>query len=187
MANPQDNSGITGWKPPAAQSARTMNVSLKVDDKDLLALLKALNKMDKEANTTLKREVYKISEMTATALRFGAVSKRQKIIANTIRPRWDRMPMVSIGGTKKMSSKSRYGRKDGTVGDALFGVEFGAHKPFLRNGGRAFPARSVPYGSKGGTRGYWIFPTLRKMQPEIKRRWYQTVDDVIDNWGNQNG
>lgn len=187
MANPEDNSGVSGWKPPAKQSARTMNVTLKVDDKELLALLKAMNAMDKESKYELKREVYKISEMTATALRFGAVSKRQKIIANTVRARWDRMPMVSIGGTKKMSQRARYGDGGGTVGDALFGVEFGAHKPFLRNGGRAFPRRSVPFGSKGGTRGYWIFPTLRKMQPEIRRRWYQAVDDVIEVWGNQNG
>lgn len=187
LALAQNNSGVTGWKPPAAQNARSLNVTLKVDDKDLLALLKAMNVMDKESQTTLKREVYKISEMTATALRFGAISKRQKIIANTIRPRWDRMPMVSIGGTKKMSSRARYGDKSGTVGDAMFGVEFGAKQPFLRNGGRSFPVRSVPYGTKGGTRGYWIFPTLRKIQPDIKRRWYQAVDDVIEVWGNQNG
>ncbi len=179
--------GVGSWKPPAAQSARSMNVTLKVDDQDLLALLKAMNAMDKESKVELKREVYKISEMTATALRFGASSKRQKIIANTVRARFDRMPMVSIGGSKKMSSKAKYGDKAGTVGDALFGVEFGAKQNFLRNGGRSFPTRSVPYGSKGGTRGYWIFPTLRRMQPEIRRRWYQAVDDVIDNWGNQNG
>jgi hypothetical protein len=175
------------WKPPASQSARSMNVSMKIDDQDLLALLKAMNTMDKESKTTLKREVFKISEMTATALRFGAVSKRQKIIANTIRARWDRVPTISVGGSKKMSSKAKYGDKSGTVGDALFGVEFGAKQNFLKNGGRSFPARSVPYGSRGGLRGYWIFPTLRHMQPEIKRRWYQAVDDVIDNWSNQNG
>jgi hypothetical protein len=175
------------WKPPASQSARSMNVSMKIDDQDLLALLKAMNKMDKESKTTLKREVFKISEMTATALRFGAVSKRQKIIANTIRARWDRVPTISVGGSKKMSSKAKYGDKSGTVGDALFGVEFGAKQNFLRNGGRSFPQRSVPYGNRGGLRGYWIFPTLRHMQPEIKRRWYQAVDDVIDVWGNQNG
>lgn len=161
-----------------SQSSRTMSVSLRVDDQDLKDFLKVMNSMGKEANTELKDEVLKISGVMATALRFSASSKRQKIIANTIKSRYDRLPTISIGGSKKITS---YNRKGGTVGDMLFGVEFGARQPYLKNGGRSFPVRSYPTPS-GGNNGWWIFPTLRKMQPEIRRRWYQAVDDLIEKW-----
>lgn len=174
---------ITSWKTPAAQRQRSMTVTLGIDDQDLKDFLKVMNRMGKEANTELKREVIKISEITAMSLRFSASSARQKIIANTIRAGYDRMPTIRIGGSKKISRNAKYG-KGGTVGDALFGVEFGAKQPFLKNGGRAFPTRSAMYGSKGGMKGYWIFPTLRNMQPEIRRRWYQAVDDLLEIWDN---
>lgn len=167
------------WKSGKTQSERSLSVSLRIDDQDLKDFLKVMNSMGKEANNELKDEVLSISEMMATALRFSASSKRQKIAANTIRARYDRLPTISIGGSKKITS---YNRKGGTVGDMLFGVEFGAKLPYLRNGGRSFPTRSAMYGTTGGSKGYWIFPTLRKMQPEIRRRWYQAVDDLIEKW-----
>jgi len=162
-----------------ATSDRSMNVTIRIDDQDLKNFLSVMNKMNKEANTELKQEVLNISRMTATALRLSAISPRQKIIADTITPRYDRTPTISIGGSKKIQS---YKRGGGTVGDILFGVEFGAQQAFLRNGGRAFPPRSAPAGFGGGSRGYWLFPTLRGLQPEIRRRWYQAVDNLIDDW-----
>lgn len=175
MAN---NSPLTSKR--GAASSSSMNITIRVDDQDLKDFLAVMNKMNKEANTELKHEVLKISAMTATALRLSAISPRQKIIADSIRPRFDRMPTISIGGTRKITS---YKRGGGTVGDILFGVEFGARQAFLRNGGRAFPTRSAPL--HGGNRGYWLFPTLRNLQPEIKRRWYQAVDDLIEDWDNR--
>jgi hypothetical protein len=155
-----------------------MNVTIRIDDQDLKDFLSVMNKMNKEANKELKDEVMDISRMTATALRLAAISPRQKIIADTIQARYDRIPTISIGGSKKITS---YKRGGGTVGDILFGVEFGARRALLRNGGRAFPPRSAPT-SNGGSKGYWLFPTLTKLQPEIRRRWYQAVDNLIDDW-----
>lgn len=170
-------SQVPTTKSGKSSASRGMTFTMKIDDQDLKDFLKVMNKMNKEANNELKREVLKISDMTATAIRLAAVSPRQKIIANTIRSNWDRIPTISIGGDKKITHGKRGG---GTVGDIMFGVEFGARRAFLRNGGRAFPPRSAPY--HGGSRGYWLFPTLRDQQPEIRRRWYQAVDDLIEDW-----
>lgn len=172
------NNSPLATKKGAGSSSR-MKVTIRIDDQDLKDFLSVMNKMNKEANNELKREVLKISDMTATALRLAAISPRQKIIGNTIRSSWDRIPTISIGGDKKIT---QYKRNGGTVGDILFGVEFGARRALLRNGGRAFPPRSAPLGG-GGSRGYWLFPTLRDQQPEIRRRWYQAVDDLIEDWG----
>lgn len=157
---------------------RSMNVTIRIDDQDLKDFLSVMNKMNKEANKELKDEVMDISRMTATALRLAAISPRQKIIADTIQARYDRIPTISIGGSKKITS---YKRGGGTVGDIMFGVEFGARRALLRNGGRAFPPRSAPTAG-GGSKGYWLFPTLTGLQPEIRRRWYQAVDNLIDDW-----
>jgi hypothetical protein len=47
-------------------------------------------------------------------------------------------------------------------------TDFGSAGNFP-NGGYKFPARTQSEGR--GNRGYWIFPTLKALQPEITRRW----------------
>jgi hypothetical protein len=69
---------------------------------------------------------------------------------------------------------------------SLFGNEFGGERNAYNslsafpNGGYRFPARSPREGR--GNAGYWIFPTLKTLQPEIRRRWKDAVDKVMDNW-----
>jgi hypothetical protein len=73
----------------------------------------------------------------------------------------------------------------------LFGNEFGSDrnvfgsKGNFPNGGRKFPERSPREGR--GNKGYWIFPTLKAMQPEITRRWKNAVGEVYENWTRTNG
>jgi hypothetical protein len=87
---------------------------------------------------------------------------------------------VYIGGSKGRASGGA------NAGQLLFGNEFGSDrnvkgsKGAFPNGGYRFPDRSPDEGK--GSRGYWIFPTLKSMQPEIKRRWLKAVDNVFDLW-----
>jgi hypothetical protein len=105
-------------------------------------------------------------------------AQAQKVAA-TIRANKDRIPNVTIGG-----SKGRF--SGGAVsGQVLFGSEFGGPAPF-ENGGRRFPDRSRPQGR--GNEGYGIFITLKKIQPELTRRWKDAVSKrVIEKWDNNNG
>jgi hypothetical protein len=57
----------------------------------------------------------------------------------------------------------------------LAGVEFGAKR--LPN----FPARTPKFGLRG-SRGYFIWPTLRRIQPEIIRQWEEAFSDVVKEW-----
>jgi hypothetical protein len=67
----------------------------------------------------------------------------------------------------------------------LFGSEFGGPAPF-ENGGRRFPERSRPQGR--GNEGYGIFITLKRIQPELTRRWKDAVNRrVIEKWDDNNG
>lgn len=55
------------------------------------------------------------------------------------------------------------------------GLEFGSRRF------KQFPTWSGRYGTKGST-GYFIFPTLRKIQPELTLKYLQAMNKVVQNW-----
>jgi hypothetical protein len=161
------------------------SITVRPDLADYRGLLKALSQMDKEAQLQLKDEVYQISAWTAQGIQQAGFAhpfypKQAAIVAQTVRPARDRIPTVYIGGGK--------GRVSGgaNAGQLLFGNEFGGDRNAFgnlnafANGGFRFPPRTAREGR--GNTGYWIFPTLKAMQPEIKRKWFAAVNKVMDNW-----
>lgn len=170
------------------------SITVRPDLSDYRGLLKALNQMDKEAQFELKNDVYSISEWTAQGIAQAGMSvsiagfpkeqnnrrRQSQIVAATVRPARDRVPTVYVGGGKGRASGGA------NAGQLLFGNEFGGDRNAFGNlnafpnGGYRFPARTAREGR--GNTGYWIFPTLKMMQPEIKRRWFASVNRVMDNW-----
>jgi hypothetical protein len=161
------------------------SITIKPDLSEYRGLLKALSVMDKEASFALKEEVYGISTWTAKGIQQAAYGhpyypKQAAVVSATVRPARDRLPTVYIGGSR--------GRLSGgaNAGQVLFGNEFGGDRNVFGslsafpNGGYKFPPRTEREGR--GNIGYWIFPTLKAMQPEIKRRWFAAIEKVFDNW-----
>ena len=61
-----------------------------------------------------------------------------------------------------------------TTRDLWGGEEFGSNKF------KQFPIWS---GSQGrGSRGWFIYPTLRRLQPEIIQRWETAFDQILKEW-----
>jgi len=160
-------------------------ITVRPDISDYRGLLKALNAMGKEAQVGLKDDVQAISNWTATNIRQAAYShpyypKQAAIIAATVRPARDRVPTVYVGGGKGRASGGA------NAGQLLFGNEFGGDRnafgnlSAFPNGGYRFPPRTSREGR--GNTGYWIFPALKAMQPEIKKRWFAAVQNVMDLW-----
>jgi hypothetical protein len=162
--------------------AEKVTVKIQPDQSDLRGLYKAFRKMDENSKQSLKDEVTSISAWSATEMQSSYTmnpypAQAQKVAA-TIRANKDRIPNVTIGG-----SKGRFG--GGAVsGQVLFGSEFGGPAPF-ENGGRRFPDRSPSAGR--GNVGYGIFATLKRIQPELTRRWKQAVDKHVIKVWDQNG
>jgi len=161
------------------------SMTVKPDLTDYRGLLKALTLMDKEANFQLKNDVYAISAWTAQNIQQAGYAhpfypKQAAIAAATVRAARDRVPTVYIGGSKGRASGGA------NAGQILFGNEFGGdrnafgNKQAFANGGYRFPPRTAREGR--GNTGYWIFPTLKAMQPEIKRKWFAACNKVMDNW-----
>lgn len=150
-------------------------VSIKINDEDLRELQRAIFKMEKASKDDLKNEVMEIAKDAVPEFQRAAQTTRQRTLRPTVKARKDVTPVIEFGGNRSAGVSG-----GATYSQLLFGTEFGATRAFLRNGGRAFPARSPRSGR--GSRGYWIFPTAKKIQPTITRRWYQSVDDVLDKW-----
>ena len=155
-------------------------VKIQPDSRDLRNLYKAFKEMDEGSKKALKDDVTSISAWSATELQSSYTmnpypAHAQKVAA-TIRANKDKIPNVTIGG-----SKGRF--SGGAVsGQVLFGSEFGGPAPFA-NGGSRFPARSDSSGR--GNIGYGIFKKLKEIQPTITARWKDAVErQVIKKWDN---
>ena len=165
-------------------------IRFQPDLKDLRGLLKALNKMDDDSKKALKDDVASISAWTAGAIKMSGyvgspMPAQTAIVAQTVRANKDRIPNVTIGGSRGRASGGA------NAGVLLFGNEFGSDRNTFGsagnfpNGGYKFPARTPREGR--GNKGYWIFPTLKALQPEITRRWKNAVGEVYENWTRTNG
>jgi hypothetical protein len=162
--------------------AEKQTVKIQPDQSDLRNLYAAFRKMDENSKLSLKDDVTSISAWSATELQSSYTmnpypDQAQKVAA-TIRANKDRIPNVTIGG-----SKGRF--SGGAVsGQVLFGSEFGGPAPFA-NGGRRFPERSDPQGR--GNIGYGIFKKLKEIQPTLTARWKEAVDKHVIKVWDQNG
>lgn len=159
-------------------AAQRTTVKIEPDSRDLRNLFQAFKQMDEGAKTALKDEVTSISAWSASELQNSYTlnpfpAQAQKVAA-TIRANKDKIPSVTIGG-----SKGRF--SGGAVsGQVLFGSEFGGPAPFA-NGGRRFPERSESQGR--GNIGYGIFKKLKEIQPQLSAQWKDAVDrHVIKKW-----
>lgn len=57
----------------------------------------------------------------------------------------------------------------------LAGVEFGS------NNLKQFLARTPKFGAKGNE-GYFIWPTMRRVQPDIIKKWENAFSEVVKKW-----
>ncbi len=159
-------------------------IHIKMDmTQDIRNLLSDLSKMDAESKKELKDEVASISKWTAQGIiewSYSAPMPAQAaIVAETVRAGRDRVPYVSIGG-----SRGRKASGGATAGELVVGNEFGANPTSpngaFPNGGRRFPYRSEREGR--GNKGYWIFPALAEMQPTITKRWTDAATRIFRHW-----
>jgi len=151
-------------------------LSISVDDADIRAILKAFGKMDEIAKTDMKKVANQLADQAAQEV--AAVMSRTKqgqIVADSIKvSRSDKAPSFTVGGFGRanVSGGAKYG-------ELVMGVEFGGPTPF-KNGGRRFAPRSPREGK--GNKGYFIFPTLKRLQPQITKAWSDQVDRIRSEW-----
>ena len=144
--------------------------------RELRQLAKAFNLMGDEAVSEAKEAAGKMAEFARDEIK-QAGYRRQKA-AGAVK--------AVVDGTK-VSKSSKTGRLDigfasqrlsggGNTQKLWAGLEFGSDRF------KQFPSYSGRYGR--GSRGWFIYPTLRKIQPELTKQWEQTADAIVKKWAN---
>jgi hypothetical protein len=141
---------------------------------ELRGVLKALKNMEEGATEAAKRESGALSDY----VRGKVIDSAHSLYSRTVASR------IAEGASVKKSSKIgeiTYGFASqkfsgGASTRTLWGgSEFGSNKF------KQFPIWSGKQGR--GSRGYFIYPTLRKEQPYILAQWTGAFDKILKEWG----
>lgn len=143
-----------------------------LDKTQLSAVMKAFKAMDEQAQIEAKNQTGQISDFA-----------RSKIIESARKSFNKADDRIAEGSKVKKSSKigeitfGYIGQKfsgGGNTKQLWGGFEFGSNKY------KQFPIWSGRQGR--GSRGWFIYPTLREIQPEIVARWTDAFGRVLKEW-----
>jgi hypothetical protein len=149
--------------------------AIGLDQTQLRSVFKALKNMDEEATEEAKRQsgaladYVKSSIIDAAALRQSGQAVAVRIATGARVKKSSRIGEITYGfASQKFSGGA-------TTRDIWGGSEFGSNKF------KQFPVWSGREGR--GSKGWFIYPTLRKIQPEILARWNESFTKILKEWG----
>lgn len=149
--------------------------AMAFDRAELSALFKAFKNMDEAAIDAAKQQSGALTEylqkkIIGTAQGRGQDSKSASRIAEGSRvKKSSKIGELSIGFASQRFSGG------GTTQMLWGGNEFGSNKF------KQFPVWSGREGR--GSKGWFIYPTLRREQPYIVREWEQGFQKILSEWG----
>lgn len=151
-----------------------MEGSIAYDKKELSQILKSFKAMDDEAVKVAQQTGYEFSQFVAGEVKKAAYERTvaakgsRRLVDGLVISKTSKVGEIRFGFASQRFSGG------GTTRKLWPGLEFGS-KRF-----KQFPAFSGRYGR--GSRGWFIFPTLRKLQPELIKKWEAKFDEILKNW-----
>lgn len=133
--------------------------------KGLNKFLRDMKFAPRELQTELRNRAQKIAEPIAEQARANAKTPQQKLVAPSIRAVKDRIPVVKLGGGRKLKSTTLRRLKP-AAGAVYFGADFGASRH----------AKQFQPKKKGGT---MIFPAIKGRRKQIADEYMAAVEDVF--------
>jgi hypothetical protein len=141
------------------------------DKAELRAILKSFKAMDDEAIDAAKEESSALATFVQKNI-FEAAGARGTVASRIAQgskvSKSSKVGEISYGFVNQKFSGG------GTTRDLWGGEEFGS------NTYKQFPIWSGRY--KQGSRGWFIYPTLRKLQPEILAKWNLAFNKILKEW-----
>jgi hypothetical protein len=153
----------------------TYEQGMAYDRKELAQLIRAFKAMDAEATKVAAETGFEFSQWTANEIRQAGYSRYinpaavRRIVDGASVSKTSKVGQISYGFARQRFSGG------GTTRSLWPAFEFGS-KRF-----KQFPTYSGRFG-RGG-RGWFIFPTLRGLQPELVRKWEVKFQDILKEWG----
>lgn len=145
-----------------------------LDQTELRRVFKALKNMGEEANEEAKRQSGALAGFARTEVIQKANLVQSKNVAGRI-AQGSRVKKSSRIGEITYGFASQKFSGGATTRDIWGGSEFGSNKF------RQFPVWSGREGR--GSKGWFIYPTLRKIQPQIVARWTESFTKILKEWG----
>jgi hypothetical protein len=150
------------------------NDTIAYNKSDLRDLYKAFKLMDEQATEEARTQSSALATYAAEQIKTAARGRTKSgKVAQRV------ADGVSISKSSKIG-EFRYGFarqkfSGGATTQTLWGgVEFGSNKF------KQFPAYSGRQGR--GSRGWFIYPTLRRVQPELINKWQEAFSRIIKEW-----
>jgi hypothetical protein len=148
--------------------------AISYNKEDLRGILKAFKAMDDEAVAEAKTVSSALAEFVKKEVTDTAGNRGK-----------DRISALRIAEGATVSKSSKIGEISygfsrqkfsggGTTQQLWGGNEFGSNKF------KQFPIWSGKEGR--GSKGWFIYPTLRKIQPDIVRRWEEAFSKILKKW-----
>lgn len=144
------------------------------DQTELRSIFKALKNMDEQANEEAKRQSGALADFARAEVIQSANNLQSRKVAGRI-AEGSRVKKSSRIGEITYGFASQKFSGGATTKDIWGGSEFGSNKF------KQFPVWSGRQGR--GSRGWFIYPTLRRIQPEIVARWTESFDKILKEWG----
>lgn len=148
------------------------NVEIAYDKADLRRITAAFKAMDTEATDAAKRESSALAEFAQGKIQQKATSRGKaadRIASGSRVSKSSKIGELSFGFVSQKFSGG------GTTKDLWGGTEFGSNKF------KQFPVWSGS-GIRGGSKGWFIYPTLREIQPDIIDKWENAFDRILKEW-----
>jgi hypothetical protein len=134
------------------------------DKADIRIILKSFKAMSDEAVSQSKKVGFDLAEYAAGKIRSYAVGSRfigSSRVADNVKV----SKSSKIGEFAYGYKSQRFFSGGASTLDMVYGLEFGSNRL------PQFPARKKE--------GYFIYPTLRKLQPELIKRWESSFDKIL--------
>jgi hypothetical protein len=148
--------------------------AITYDKQELRSIIKAFKALDEAAVQEAKKESSALAEYAAEQIKKTAATRTVSgVAARRI------ADGVSISKSSKVGEFS-YGfarqkfSGGGTTLDLLYGMEFGSNRF------KQFPTRTPKKGR--GNSGYFIYSTLRAIQPDLIKQWEEAFDRILKEW-----
>ena len=145
--------------------------AISYDKSEMRAILKSFKAMDEEATKQAKEKSSALAEYVQGKIKSAAGSRGEgaRRVADGSRvSKSSKIGEISFGFAAQRFSGGA------TTQQLWGGMEFGSNKY------KQFPVWS---GNEGrGSRGWFIYPTLRSAQPEIIKQWEAGFEKIIGKW-----
>jgi hypothetical protein len=142
--------------------------------KELRDLIKAFKAMSDQAVEEAKRESNALAQYAADKIKVAAAGRQVSSIAANRIASGVRVSKSSKVGEFSYGFASQRFSGGATTRDLVIGMEFGSRKF------KQFPMRSPIVGR--GNAGYFIYPTLKSIQPYIIEQWEQSFSRILKEY-----